>query len=376
MRPRVRPSIRLRLTAVYAGLLLATTVVLLGVSFWLMRSHLHRTLSEAEADALSSRLLGQYLVALAGVALIAVAVGWAVAGRVLRPLRRMTATAQRVSEERLGERIALTGARDELRELGDTLDAMLDRLQVAVDQQRRFVANASHELRSPLTVIRTEADVTLSDPDADVTQLRAMGEVVMEATDRTEALLDGLLVLARSQRPLRRDEPVDLAVLVRRAAGQVAREADAAGVDLHVVAQPALVRGDAALLERLVVNLAENAVRHNAPDGGVADLRVGPDDDRAVVCVINDGVRVDAGDIARIVQPFERLDRATRVPGSGLGLSIVRAVAEAHHGILELRPRDQGGLRAEVRLPLFGVAGAAPAARPAGQAAGAAALRG
>lgn len=351
-----RPTVRLRLTAVYAVLLVCTTVVLLGVSFWLMRNHLHRTLPDAEARDISARLLAQYAIAVAGIALLAVAVGWAVAGRVLAPLRRMTATARRVSEERLDERIALEGPRDELRELAATLDAMLDRLQATVDDQKRFVANASHELRSPLTVIRTEADVTLADPDADVAQLRRMGEVVLEATDRTEALLDGLLVLARSQHPVRRDRVVDLAALVRRAAGQVAAEASARDVQLRVHAEPALVRGDEPLLERLVANLAENAVRHNHA-AGVAELRTGTGDGAAgsppvaVVRVLNTGAPIPPEALARLAQPFERLDRAVRTPGSGLGLSIVRAVAEAHGGRLELRARPEGGLDAEARLP-------------------------
>jgi signal transduction histidine kinase len=366
-----RPTVRLRLTAVYAVLLVCTTVALLGVSFWLMRNHLHRTLPDPEARDISGRLLAQYAIALAGIALLAVAVGWLVAGRVLAPLRRMTATAQRVSEERLDERIALEGPRDELRELADTLDAMLGRLQAAVDDQRRFVANASHELRSPLTVIRTEADVTLADPEADVAQLRRMGEVVLEATDRTEALLDGLLVLARSRHPVRRDRVVDLAALVRRAAGQVAAEASARDVELRVHAEPALVRGDEPLLERLVVNLAENAVRHNRP-GGVAELRTATDAGAAgspraaVVRVLNTGAVIPPEALARLAQPFERLDRAVRTPGSGLGLSIVRAVAEAHGGRLELRARTEGGLDAEVRMPP--AAGPAPAGEsvPAG----------
>jgi signal transduction histidine kinase len=360
---RPRPTVRLRLTAAYAGLVVGTTVVLLGVSFWLMRAQLHRTLPGDEARSLSGRLLAQYGIALAGTALLAIAIGWLVAGRVLSPLRRMSDTARRVSEERLDERIALTGPRDELRELGDTLDEMLDRLEAAVDDQRRFVANASHELRSPLTVIRTEADVTLSNPDATVAELREMGEVVLEATDRTEALLDGLLVLARSRRPLRRDEAVDLAVLLRRAAAQVAREAAAGSVELRVRAGAAPVRGDAALLERLAANLAENAVRHNVA-GGVAELEAGvAADGSALLRVENSGPVIPDEALARLAQPFERLDRAAPTPGSGLGLSIVRAVAEAHGGGLALTSRPGGGLVAEVRLPAAG-----PAAAVAGDA--------
>jgi signal transduction histidine kinase len=349
--PRLRPTVRLRLAALYAGLVVATTVFLLGVSWWLMRRHLERTLPAPEAHDLSTRLLSQYAIALAGIVLLAGVVGWLVAGRVLSPLRRITTTARRVSEERLGERIGLEGPDDELRELGATLDAMLDRLQAAVDAQRRFVANASHELRSPLTVIRTEADVTLADPDAGVEQLRAMGEIVLEATDRTEALLDALLVLARTQRELLADRPVDLAVLLRRAAAQVALEASTARVALQVRAEPAVVRGDEPLLERLAANLAENAVRHNEP-AGVAQLEVRAADGEAILRVSNTGAPIPADAVARLAQPFERLDRAVRTPGTGLGLSIVRAVADAHGGRLTLSPRAGGGLDAEVRLPL------------------------
>jgi signal transduction histidine kinase len=349
--PRLRPTIRVRLAALYAALVVATTLLLLGISWWLMRRHLFRTLPGPAAHDLSTRLLTQYALALLGIVLVAGVVGWLVAGRVLAPVRGMTATARRVSEERLDERIALSGPDDELRELGDTLDAMLDRLQAAVDAQRRFVSNASHELRSPLTVIRTEADVTLSDPDADVRQLRAMGEVVLEATDRTEVLLDGLLVLARTQRGLRPERPVDLATLVRRAAGYVAHEAAAGRVALRVTAGEARVLGDEPLLERLAANLAENAVRHNEP-GGIAELQVGREDGEAVLRVRNTGPPIPPEAVARLAEPFERLDRAGRTPGTGLGLSIVRAVADAHGGRLVLSARSGGGLEAEVRLPL------------------------
>ena len=356
-----RPTIRLRLTALYAGLLAGSTILLLGMSWFLLKGHLERTLPDLYADDVTSRLLAQYAVAVLGTVLVSIAIGWVVAGRALAPVRRMTATAQRVSQERLDERIALDGPDDELRELAGTIDAMLDRLQAAVDSQRRFVANASHELRSPLTVIRTEAEVTLADPDAGEAELREMGRVVLEATDRTEALLDGLLVLALSQRGVRRHEPVDLAGLAARVARGLRAEAAEAGVRLEVEASRAVVRGDEQLLERLVANLAENAIRHN-DRGGFALLRVCEADGVALVRVSNDGPEIPEEAVGRLAEPFQRLQRSSRRRGSGLGLSIVRAVAEAHGGTLTLRRREGGGLEAEVALPAAAasVPGAAP----------------
>ncbi len=356
----MRPTIRLRLTALYAALLIATTVVLLGLSYWLIARHLSRTTPADVTERVLDELLAQYGVALAGTALLALGLGWVFAGRMLVPIRRMTAMTRRVSEEHLDERIALDGPRDELRELADTLDGMLDRLQTAVEAERRFVANASHELRSPLTVIRTEADVTLSDPRATVHDLRAMGGVVLEATDRTEALLEGLLTLARSQRPLRRRERVDLAAVARRVVDELAREATRAGVQVELNAQGTPVLGDPQLLERLVANLAENAVRHNHR-GGFVGLRVEPRGAHAVLEVTNSGAAVSQDAIARLTEPFERLHRGADATGSGLGLSIVRAVCEAHGAALVLRARAGGGMVAEVRLAVAGQGSAAAA---------------
>jgi signal transduction histidine kinase len=263
---------------------------------------------------------------------------------VLAPVRRMTATARRVSDARLDERVGPGGrTADELGELGDTLDAMLDRLQDAVEGQRRFVANASHELRTPMTVIRTEAEVTLADPDATVEELREMGRVVIETTDRTEALLDGLLVLAVSTRGARRDEPVDLAEAARRVVASARREAAAAGVVLDADVGEARVLGDEPLLERLLGNLVENAVRHNV-EGGHAWLEVRAAGSDVAVRVINDGLALDDARLERLTEPFERGHRRRQPRGAGLGLSIVRAVADAHGGRLTLAARPEGGL--------------------------------
>jgi hypothetical protein len=255
-----------------------------------------------------------------------------------------------VADGRLEERVDLDGPRDELRELSETLDDMLERLQSAMEAQRRFVANASHELRTPLTVIRTEADVTLSDPSATPEELRAMGRVVLETTDRMEALLEALLVLARSSRGGLREEPVDVGALAGRVVAGAEQRAAAAGIRLGVEAGPAVMRGEEVLLERMLGNLVDNALRHNVA-GGFAEVSVAQAGERIVVEVANGGATIPPEALARLTQPFQRLDRCSDRVGSGLGLSIVRAVAEAHGGSLELRARPEGGLCARVALP-------------------------
>jgi signal transduction histidine kinase len=313
-------SVRARLTALYAGVFVLATALLLFVSYELIDGHLRRTLDPLSAEDVLDRLAGQYALALAGITLVAVALGWVAAGRALQPLNRT-----------------------------------LERLRVVTDAQRRFIANASHELRGPLTVIRTEADVTLSDPRASIDELRAMGRVVMEATDRTDALLDGLMVLARSEGDLLRRDPVDLAAAAQRAAASVSAEAAAMRVRVHVRGERAVVLGDESLLDRLVVNLVENAVRHNEP-GGSLEITTGGCELR----VVNSGRRVAEEDVAKLTEPFERLDRASGRPGTGLGLSIVRAVVEAHGGKLAIAARPEGGL--DVRVSFR--AADAPASQP------------
>ena len=355
---RPRPTIRARLTALYATLVALSTGVLLLISYWLLGRHFDRTLPESLAQEALDEVALQYAIAFAGVLLVAAAVGWLVAGRVLAPLKRISGTAKRVSEERLGERIPVTGPQDELRELGETLNSMLDRLALSFDAQRRFVANASHELRSPLTVIRSEAEVALANPEPDLDEMRAMAESVVHASRRTEALLASLLILARSQRGLLRSEPVDLAVLVEGVADDAGRAASDERVRLRAQLDEATVEGDAALLERLVANLLENAVRYNRP-GGFVDISTREGIASAELRVENSGPPVDREAAARLAEPFERLQREADARGAGLGLSIVRAVSEAHGGTLLIEPRDEGGLVVSVRLPRGARAGAA-----------------
>jgi signal transduction histidine kinase len=300
----VSPSLRVRLTALYGGVFAVFVAVLMGASYWLMQRHFDRTLQPAEADAALSQLATQYLVAFAGATLLATALGWALAGR-------------------------------ELRSMAD-----------AFARQQRFVANASHELRSPLTVARTEVEVALADPGAEAGELRAMGEGVLETVDRMDELLDGLMLLAQSGRPPER-RPVDLAGIARTAAARVRPEG---GVRLRLELDPVQVRGEQRLLERLAENLVENGVRYNAP-GGFVDVRTAARDRTAVLRVENSGPLVPAATAARLLEPFERGGRARDGDGAGLGLSIVRAVAEAHGGRVALFPRREGGLAVEVELP-------------------------
>jgi signal transduction histidine kinase len=298
-------------------------------------------------------LVVKSLQALGLMSLLSVGFGWAISGRVLAPLHRMTATARKLSEENLHERISLVGPDDELKELADTFDAMLARLESAFDSQRRFVANASHELRTPLSIIRTEVDVALADPDATPGELRRMGEVVRRATERSQGLIDGLLLLARSDRGPAALTPVDLAVLAEEAVAQAAAEAAAAGVELRSRLDPAPTNGDDALLSRLAGNLIENAIRHNEP-GGHVEIDTGPGSDAGEIrlAVSNTGTVIDPADVDGLFEPFRRLG-ADRVAGrgAGLGLSIVRSVTVAHGGRITAGPRPNGGLAVEIFLP-------------------------
>jgi signal transduction histidine kinase len=362
----MRPTVRLKMTLLYAGVFFVAGALLLSVSYALVRTNLTnpgnlRNLPandwsysvaaqrEIARDALA-HLRTQYAIALAAMTALSVLLGWGVAGRVLRPLQRITATAQRVSQDNLDERIGLEGPRDELKELADTFDGMLGRLSGAFASQRRFVANASHELRTPLTVIRTELEVTLSDPHATTAELRAMGETVRDATLDTERLIQALLTLARSEGGVARRDPLDLADAARLALAQTGPEAAGRNLDMRPTLDPAPVSGDRRLLERLVANLVENAVRHNC-DGGTVEVRTSRAAGRSTVEVRNDGELIPAEALGSLLEPFQRLDRGARGDGVGLGLSIVRSVAEAHGGSVELRARPSGGLVVRVSLP-------------------------
>jgi signal transduction histidine kinase len=282
-------------------------------------------------------------------------VSWVLIGRTLRPLETLTKAAQSLSEQSLDQRIALQGPRDEVAVLADTFDEMTARLQASFEAERRFVANASHELRTPLAVIHTEIDVTLADPDASVADLRRMGEIARDATDRADRLVSALLVLARTQsQGLSEVVAVDLASLSGPALHAVYAELSAKGLTVTLDAPSVVVAGDRVLLERLVGNLVENAVRHNV-SGGWIRISVrppSPPEGLAEVAVASSGAPIDPSSAAQLFEPFRQGDRArTERGGAGLGLSIVHAIALAHRGTAVAQPTPGGGLTVVVRLP-------------------------
>ncbi|WP_028922867.1 sensor histidine kinase [Pseudonocardia acaciae] len=308
-------------------------------------------LSRALADAARNDVLRTGLVAFPLVVAAAAVLSYVAVGRVLRPLREVTGTARRLSAESLDERIALPGRYGEVTELAESFDAMLDRLHAAFEMQRRFVANASHELRTPLAVMRTEVDVTLADPLADVAELRRMAEVVRGATYRADALVQGLLLLARTEAGVAGPAvEVDLAALVKPALAAVRAEADERRLRVRLDCAPAVTAGDPALLERVVGNLVENAVRHNL-EGGWLEVATDADAGWARLRVSSSGVPVTEARVGELFEPFRRGAPRAAGSGSGLGLSIVRAVVSAHRGTVTAAPVPDGGLTVTVHLP-------------------------
>jgi signal transduction histidine kinase len=281
------------------------------------------------------------------------------AGRALRPLHDITATARRVADRSLHERIALDGPDDEIKDLADTFDAMLERLDRAFDGQRRFVANASHELRTPLTLNRTLIEVTLDDPDAHESA-RRLGTSLLAVNERHERLIDGLLTLASSEQQLVEKSTVDLAGVADHVTRQVRDITGAAGIRLESDLRSTPVIGDAILLERLVHNLMDNAIRYNVANDGHITVTTGTVDRSAQLTVENTGPMVAAHEIPALFEPFRRRSGADRVAdpvggrGAGLGLSIVKAVAESHGGDVRAHPRDGGGLVVRVCIPPAG----------------------
>ena len=387
---RRRASLRLRLTLSYGLLFFVVGFLLLALSYLLLQQvvvsnpgelaartakHLHlsqaylqqnmpspsggqqtvgafmRQLQDQVLSELLRALLPTTFWALAIATAVSVVVGWWMAGRMLRPMQEISTVARRLSASTLHERIALKGPKDELRELADTFDAMLVRLEAAFVAQREFVSNASHELRTPLAIMRTELDVTLADPETDADDLRRMAETIRAAIARSEDVIDKLLVLAESD-DLAERARVDVAGVVEDAARQHARSVAEKGIDLVIDARPSAVNGDQALLERLVDNLIDNAVRY-APFGSVVRVRVDADDGKVTLRVANPGEVISPEEVPRLFERFYRrgTSRSRRTGGSGLGLAIVAAVAEVHGGVVSAEAPPEGGLIVTVALP-------------------------
>ena len=332
-----------------------------------MQTQLQQCLA-AEQDGELNKLLTESGIALAIMTVASAGLGWLVAGRALRPLRTITSAARSISASSLNARLALAGPDDELKELGDTFDGLLARLEAAFGAQRQFVANASHELRTPLARQQTMIEVALADPQASVESLRATCQRVLAAGQQQERLIEALLTLARSERGLDRREPVDLQAVTTDIVAARWHEADAGGLSLHTALDPALVPGDSRLAERLVANLVDNAMRHNVP-GGSASVTTGTSDGRAFLSVTNTGPGVPPEQVERLFQPFQRLTGGrTGRDGLGLGLPIAVAIAQAHGAALRARAHPGGGLEVEVRFPR--IPGGTPAGSPAGTADG------
>jgi len=340
----------------------------------LTRKQLQEQAQELTAVAYATRnrerrqLLIESGVALTIMAVVSILLGWLVAGRVLRPLRTITAKTRDISASNLHERLDVRGPDDELKELGDTIDGLLGRLDAAFRSQRQFVANASHELRTPLARQRTLAQVALSDPDASADSLRAAHERILASGEQQEQLIDALLTLSRAQSAAVSPRVMDLAAVAGELLAVRRADAEAYGVRVVPSFEPALLSGDPRLVERLVANLIDNAVRHNV-EGGAVWVRTGLRSGSAWLAVSNDGPVVDPEQVDRLYGPFERLgaERTARGEGFGLGLCIVRAVAAAHDATLRTAARPTGGLSIEVRFPASeGVAAMEPATLGAG----------
>jgi signal transduction histidine kinase len=380
-----RRTVRLRLTAVYGVMILVSGAVVLGIASGVVvarstsevaqsppqtpQSALSRAnfqiqqlqhqlaaASGQNTSGLSHNLVIGSLIALGTMTVVSVLVGWLVAGRVLRPLRRMTVATRRISADSLDERLAMPGPDDELKELGDTIDGLLERLEGAFTAQRRFVANASHELRTPLTTMRASLDVAVAKPGPVPASTIALAGRLRTELDRVDQLLEGLLVLARAQHgelPGRATLSLESAV----SAALATRAADIAGKRLTVQyatgQDGAWVRGSQALLCRMIDNVIDNAIGHNA-DGGWVSVTTAADRRCARLVVENGGDVIDQRQVDQLGQPFRRLgaDRTGSDTGSGLGLSIVAAIAAAHLGTLDLQARPEGGLRVSITLPL------------------------
>jgi two-component system sensor histidine kinase VanS len=382
-------TVRLRLTLLYSGLFFLSGLALLTSTYLIFRTNTgvdlivpnggHRISADPEAvrsvreayTALAARHthglhegLIESGIALAIMTAVSIVLGWLVAGRVLRPLRAMTATTHHISERNLNDRLALTGPRDELKDLADTIDGLLARLETHVGEQQRFAANASHELRTPLAISQTLVDVARNDPNHDQRELLdRLHEVNARAIELTEALL----LLSRAGQRSFTPEPVDLALIAEEATETLLPLAEKHGVSIATSGDVTSTIGSHALLLQLSTNLVHNAIVHNLPEHGTIRVTTTAQPESAVLTVENTGEMLDPQLVSTLSEPFQRgTDRIrTNQPGVGLGLAIVKSIAQAHEGTLALTPREAGGLCVTVQLP------AAPQSRPLQRSSGA-----
>jgi signal transduction histidine kinase len=352
-----RPVLRMQLTLLYSGLFIALlATVLLATGTLIRRSELRAPAGAAAGGAQPAATVhhfsaGPALIALIA-AVVALAVAWWLAGRFLRPLRAITITAQEISATNLHRRLALNGPDDELTELGRTLDDLFGRLEASFESQRRFVANASHELRTPLAGQRTLLQVALADPDADTRSLRSSCEEALALGDQQERLIDALLTLATSERGVEQWKSFDLAEVAKSVVLSRHEEADRRDIAIDAALAETPASGDPDLVESLVANLLDNALRHNMT-GGRVDISTAPKAGRASISLRNTGSVIPPDAVDRLFQPFQRLgqERIRLIEGHGLGLAIVRAIADAHGAALTGRARPDGGLEIEVSFP-------------------------
>ncbi|GAA4691965.1 sensor histidine kinase [Phytohabitans rumicis] len=354
-----RRSLRTRLTLLYvvpfflSGAILVTIPVLQTSSTEPAggQAPLPRPAAPTDTERLTPILVGA-AIGLVVMVLVSVVLGWLIAGRFLRPLRSIIATARDISASNLHRRLGRTGRGDEFTELAQTLDDLFERLEAAFASQRRFVANASHELRTPLTAERTLLQVALADPDANTETLRAMCRDLLALGEAQERLIDSLLTLASSEQGIERREPLDLATITGNVVSTRRERARHRGIRVDAFLAKAPAAGDPQLVESLVANLVDNALRHNA-QGGRVELVTAATAGRATLTVRNTGPVVPPGEVDRLFQPFQRLggQRIGHADGHGLGLAIVRAIAGAHGATLGARARPEGGLDIDVTFP-------------------------
>jgi signal transduction histidine kinase len=385
-----RRTIRLRLAILYGGVFFISGAVLLALTY-VGVAHTHGAYSQAVAVPLAPSGSGAVpapnqlaipfprvshshvtvsvfdpnqrnvdlrvlaivsVIALAIMAAVSMGLGWMIAGRVLRPLRTITTAARDISATNLHRRLALDGPDDEFKELGDTFDGLLSRLDSSFQSQRQFVANASHELRTPLARLKTLIQVALADPNASVESLRATHERVLASEQQLEELIEALLGLASSERGLDRREPIELTGVTGEVIAARRAEIERRGLRLNVTLDAARTEGNPRLIERLVANLIDNAIQHNTT-GGQVDVTTATESGGAVLSVANDGPVIPPAELERLQQPFQRLDahRTHQGDGHGLGLSIVHAIATAHGATLSVHSQGTGGLHVTVRFP-------------------------